>query len=451
MIIALPCVAQFVIVLDVTIVAIALPAMQADLGLSTTTLGWVLTAYTLVFGGCLVAAGRLADRIGRRRAFAGGLGLFAAASLACGLAPNGAALLGGRVVQGLGAALVSPAALALVTAARPEGRARARALGWWTAAAAGGGASGWVLGGLLSGLLDWRWIFLVNVPLCVAAAVLAPRFLAEWRHPAPARPDVAGAVLATTGLGALVLALTLAETDGLLAEARTPDPLLDRAQLRRPGVAGPSAVAAVLTATTTPPMLFCILHAQHVLGLAPVAAGLLFPPFNLAVVAGSLAGPRVVAAAGERRAMAGGLLAVAAGALALRAIAPGAPALPSLLGGFVLLGAGLGVASVASTARGTAALGAAEQGLASGLLATSAQLGTALGLAALVPLAAGHTHALGGGPAAQVAGFELGFSLAAVLAAAAAAALAVAGLRSSRRRTATTTVVPRHRHRTVPL
>jgi MFS family permease len=456
MIIALPCVAQFVIVLDVTIVAIALPAMQADLGLSTTTLGWVITAYTLVFGGCLLAAGRLADRIGRRRAFAGGLLLFAAASLACGLAPNGAALLGGRVVQGLGAALVSPAALALVTAARPEGRARARALGWWTAAAAGGGASGWVLGGLLSGLLDWRWIFLVNVPLCVAAAVLAPRFLAEWRDPAPARPDVAGAVLATTGLGALVLALTLAETSGaptgptlgcllaaavLLAglawvEARAPDPLLDRAQLRRPGVAGPSAVAAVLTATTTPPMLFCILHAQHVLGLAPVAAGLLFPPFNLAVVAGSLAGPHVVAALGERRAMAGGLLAVAAGALALRAIAPGAPALPSLLGGFVLLGAGLGVASVASTARGTAALDAADQGLASGLLATSAQLGTALGLAALVPLAAGHTRALGGDPAAQVAGFELGFTLAAALAAAAAGALAVAGLRSSRRRRA---------------
>ena len=456
MTVALPCIAQFVIVLDATIVAIALPAMQADLGLSTTTLGWVITAYTLVFGGCLLAAGRLADRLGRRRAFVGGLGLFAVASLACGLAPNGAGLLGGRVVQGLGAALVSPAALALVTAARPQGRARARALGWWTAAAAGGGASGWVLGGLLSGLLDWRWIFLVDVPLCAGAAALAPRFLREWRDPAPARPDVAGAVLATAGLGALVLALTLAETAGPLAantlgalvaavallaglarvEARAPDPLLDRARLRRPGVAGPSAVAAVLTAATTPPMLFCTLHAQHVLGLDPVAAGLLFPPFNLAVVAGSLAGPRVVAAAGERRAMAGGLLAVAAGAQALRAVAPGAPALPSLLGGFLLLGAGLGVASVASTARGTAALDPADQGLASGLLATAAQLGTALGLAVLVPLAAAHTRALGGGPAAQVAGFELGFSLAAALAAAAAGTLAVGGLRWGRRRPA---------------
>ena len=322
---------------------------------------------------------------------------------------------------------------------------RGPALGWWTAAAAGGGASGWVLGGLLSGLLGWRWVFLVNVPVCVATAGLAPRVLPEWRDPSPARPDVAGAVLSTGGLAALVLALTLAETRGLLAgltlgavvvaviflgglvcvEARIPNPLLDRALLRRPGVVGSNAVAAVLTATTTPPMFFCILHAQHVLGLAPAAAGMLFPPFNLAVVAGSLAGPRVVAATRERRAMAGGLLAVAAGALALRAIAPNAPALPSLLGGFMLLGAGLGVASVASTARGTAALDAADQGFASGLLATSAQLGTAVGLAIVVPIASAHTRALGGGPAAQVAGFELGFTLTAALAAAAAGAIAI--------------------------
>jgi MFS family permease len=451
-VIAVTCVAQFVVVLDATIVAIALPAIQADLGLSTTALGWVITAYTLVFGGCLLAAGRLADRVGRRRAFTGGLGLFAVASLACGLAPSGAVLLGGRAVQGLGAALLSPAALALVTAARPSGRARAQALGWWTAAAAGGGASGWVLGGLLSGLLGWRWVFLVNLPLCLAAVGLAPRVLPEWRDPAPARPDLAGAVLATGGLAALVLALTLAAARGPLAgatlaalaatvavgaalawvEARTPDPLLDRALLRRPGVVGPSAVAAVLTAATTPPMFFCILHAQQVLGLAPIAAGLLFPPFNLAVVAGSLAGPRVVAATGERRAMAGGLLAVAAGALALLAIAPSTPALPSLVGGFVLLGGGLGVASVASTTLGTAALGAADQGFAAGLLATSAQLGTALGLAILVPIAAAHTRALGGGPAAQVAGFHLGFTLAAALAATAAATIGIAHLRATK-------------------
>jgi MFS family permease len=459
MVVAVPCVAQFVIVLDVTIVAIALPAVQADLGFSTTALGWVVTGYTLVFGGCLLAAGRVADRVGRRRAFAVGLVLFAAASLACGLAPSAAALLTARAVQGLGAALISPAALALVTAARPSGAARRRALGWWTAAAAGGGASGWVLGGLLSGLLGWRWVFLVNVPLCLLAAVVAMRVLREWRHPSPARPDLAGAALATGGLAALVLALTLVTARGpfagatlaaaaaaglLLAvlvpvERRAADPLLGRALLRRADVTGPNAVAAVLTATTTPPMFLCILHAEHVLGLRPAAAGLLFPPFNLAVVAGSLLGPRI-AAAGERRAMAGGLLAIAAGGVGLHAIAPGAPALESLVGGFVLLGGGLGVASVASTMRGTAALGASDQGLASGLLGTAAQLGTALGLAVVVPIAAAHADAAGGGPGAEVAGFKLGFTVSAAVAAAAATTvvltpvLGVIGLREERHR-----------------
>ena len=424
--VALPCIAQFVLVLDVTIVAIALPGIQADLELSTTALSWVITAYTLMFGGGLLAAGRLADRVGRRRAFTGGLALFAIASLACGLAPSGGALLGARAAQGAGAAIVSPAALALVTTAS-AGR---RALGWWTAAAAGGGASGWVLGGVLSGLLDWRWVFLVNVPICIAAAAAAPRVLEEWRDPRPARPDTAGAVLATAGVAALLLALTALGRQGLAlgalgvvllvalgrAEARAEDPLLDPALLRRPDVAGPNAVAAVLTATTSPAMLLCTLHAQDVLGLHPIAAGLLFAPFNLAVIAGSLAGPRIP----ERGAMAGGLAAVAAGALALLAIDPGAPAVPTLVGGFVLMGGGLGVASVASTARGTAALDTRRQGLASGLLATSAQFGTALGLAIVVPIAAARAEDLGGGPAAQVSGYELGFVIVAALAGAAA-------------------------------
>jgi MFS family permease len=437
MIVALLCSAQFIVVLDLTIVAIALPAMQRDFGLSTTTLSWVITAYPLTFGGCLLVAGRLADRVGRRRAFVNGLGVFGLASLACGLAPGAAALLAARAIQGVGAALIAPSALALLTTARPEGRARARALGWWTAAAAGGGASGWVLGGVLSGLLDWRWVFLVNIPMCAGAVSLAPRVLTEWRDPSPTRPDLAGAALVTTGLASLVFALTSAEARGpaagetlgalaaavgLLAafarvEARAPDPILGGALLRRPGVVEPNVVAAVLTATTSPAMFFCILYAQDVRKLGPIDAGLLFPPFNLSVIAGSLAGPRVVAALGERRAMTAGLLAVATGGLALLAIAPDAAVLPSLLGGFVLLGSGLGVASVASTSRGTAALDGADQGLASGLLTASAQLGAALGVAVIVPLAAARTTALGGGPSAQVASYELGFVVVAALAA----------------------------------
>jgi len=413
MVAGLLCVAQFVVVLDATIVAIALPAVQADLGLSTSALGWVITAYTLTFGGCLLAAGRLADRIGRRKAFRAGLALFGAASLACGLAPSGAVLIGARAVQGLGAAVVSPAALALLLTARRD----RRAVGWWTAAAAGGGASGWVLGGVLTGALDWRWVFLVNLPVCAAALVLTPRVLTERREPSPAPVDLAGALLATLGLGALVLGLTLAPSHALAAllalaaagavlalfmrvESRAADPVLSRRM--RPALQ-PNAVGAVLTAATTPPMFFCVLHAQNELRLEPAEAGLLFPPFNLAVIAGSLAGPRVTAAVGERRAMGGGLLAVAAGALVLATLT-----LPSLLIGFTVMGAGLGVASVASTARGTAALAAADRGLASGLLSTSAQVGTVLGLAALVPVA-------------EVGGYEPGFVLAAALAALAAA------------------------------
>ena len=452
MVVVLLCLAQFVVVLDATIVAIALPAIQDDLGLSTAALQWVVTAYTLAFGGTLLAAGRLADRFGRRRAFVAGLSLFALASLACGLAPSAGLLLAARAAQGLGAAVVAPAALALLTTACSNERARARALGWWTAAAAGGGASGWVLGGVLTGLLSWRWVFLINLPVCAAAVVLAPRVLPEQRERTPARADIAGAVLATAGLAALVLALTFASSRGpaspatagalatalaLLAafarvETRAADPLLSRAVLRRARLAEPNLVAAVLTAATTPPMFLCTLYAQRVLGLDPIAAGLLFPPFNLAVIAGSLAGPRVIGALGERRAMAGGLLVIAIGAATLTAIAPGAPAPPPLFAGFVLLGAGLGVASVASTGRGTRALGEADQGLASGLLTTSAQIGTVLGLAIVVPIAAARSAALPGGPAAQVAGFELGFALSAALAMTAASTVAVRALRARR-------------------
>jgi MFS family permease len=215
MVLALLCIAQVVVVLDVTIVAIALPTIQADLGLSPTVLGWVLTAYPVAFGGFLLAAGRLADRVGRRRMFAIGLAVFGAASLVCGLAPGGALLIAARIAQGLGAAMVTPAALALLTGAHPDGPARARALAWWTAAAAGGGAAGWVLGGLLTGLVGWRWVFLVNVPVCAAVVALTRRILPEHRPDRSRRIDAAGAVLGTAGLAGLVLAVSLAETRGL--------------------------------------------------------------------------------------------------------------------------------------------------------------------------------------------------------------------------------------------
>ena len=301
-----------------------------------------------------------------------------------------------------------------------------------------------MLGGVLTGLLGWRSVFLVNVPLCLAGAALGAHVLRESRDASAGRPDAAGAALVTATLAAVLLAFTFAASDGPVGDghagggrrrrraggaarargvARARSAARPRAAAPA-GVAQANLVALALTATTTPPMWLCILHAQDVLGLEPATAGLLFPPFNVAVVAGSLAGPRVVAAVGARRAMAGGLLGVAAGALALLAIAPDAPPLPTLVGGFVLLGAGLGVASVASTLRGTEALDAADQGFASGLLATSAQLGTAFGLALIVPFTAARAAAGGGDAAAQVAGYELGFMLAAAVAGAAALAVA---------------------------
>ncbi len=437
MVLALLCIAQVVIVLDLTIVAIALPSIQSDLGLSTQVLGWIVTAYPVVFGGFLLAAGRLADRFGRRRLFVIGLGTFGLASLACGLAPGGGWLCAGRAMQGLGAAIVTPAALALLNGFYDEGRARGRALAWWTAAAAGGGAGGWVLGGLITGWVGWRWVFLVNVPICLLVAALAGRGLPEQRADRTRRLDVAGAVLGTTGLAGLVLAVTLVESRGpgdplvlgglvaaaallvafVVVQRRVHDPLLDGRLLRGPGIVRASTVAALLTATTTPPMYLCTLHAQQVLGLSPVAAGLLFPPFNVAVIAGSFLGPRVAGSVGRPAAMGTGLLAVAAGAIALLAISPTASALLSMIGGMLLLGAGLGVASVASTAAGTSGVEPEQQGVASGLVTTSAQVGTALGLAVVMPIAAGRAAALGGGPDALVTGYEWGFVVAAAIAA----------------------------------
>jgi MFS family permease len=444
MVLALLCVAQVVIVLDVTVVAVALPSIQAELGLSGAALGWVVIAYPVAFGGFLLAGGRLADVAGRGRMFGLGLGGFGLASLACGLAPDGVWLVAARGLQGLGAALATPAALALLTGATAVGSERDRALAWWTAAAAGGGGTGWVLGGLISGVAGWRWVFLVNVPVCAVVVGLARRRLTAGRA-RRRRVDLAGAVLGTAGLAGLVLGVSLVEPRGLadpvvgtallgsvallggfvLVERRAPDPLLDGAVLRRPGIIRANGVAALLTATSTPPMLLCVLHAQQVLGLPPILAGLLFPPFNAAVIIGSFLGPQVLARFGGPATMSAGLLTLAAGALALLAIGPATPALPSLLGGMSLIGIGLGIASVASTAAGTAGVDDRRRGVASGLVNTSAQVGTAIGLAVVVPIAAGRTAALGGGPAAQVAGYEWGFVL--VAAAAAVGALAVAG------------------------
>lgn len=404
-----------------TIVAIALPSVREDLGFSEGGLQWVVSAYTLVFGGFLIPGGRAADVYGRRRLFALGLGLFAAASLACGLSWSPSSLVAFRAAQGLGAALVSPSALSLLTTAYPEGDGRGWALGFWTAAAAGGGAAGWVLGGVLTEGLGWEWVFFVNVPVGVLGLALVRAVLPEGRDARGASRglDLAGAATVTSGLALLVFGLTGAERAGVaaastwgtlslsamflalfvVAEGRAKDPLVPLGVFRSGDLLGANLVALALTAATTPPMFLCTLYVQRVLGYPPGEAALLFPPFNLAVVAGSFLAPRLIGALGHRAAMASGLLLVAFGSASLLTLPPaGAPVL-RLLASFSLMGAGLGWASVASTASGTSSVDAEKQGMASGLLNAAAQVGTALGLAVLVPLAAARS-----GAAASAAG-----------------------------------------------
>jgi MFS family permease len=425
--VALLCTAQFVVVLDATIVAIALPAMQRSLHVTTADVQWVLSAYTLAFAGFLVLAGRLADLHGRRRVFVAGLALFTAASLVCGLSRSAGLLVAARTVQGLGAAAVAPAALAAITAAIPDGPDRRRALGIWTAAAAGGGAAGWVLGGVLTEQAGWPWVFLVNVPIGVAAIALTPVLVPETTAGGPGRRlDVGGATTITLALALLVFGLTRAQVDGPAApaaiggvgaglaflalfrriEKRAPDPLLPAALLRADGLAGANVAAAAVTGSTSPAMLLCVLELQGARGLSPLHAGAMFAPFNLAVISGSLLGPRVARAVGPGVAMAAGLAGVGAGVLGLLAAAGGHAAPVWFLPAFVAMGVSLGCASVASTAAGTAAVGEAREGVASALLNTAAQVGAALGIGVLVSLAAvaGEGVAFAGAAAVALAG-----------------------------------------------
>jgi MFS family permease len=347
-----------------------------------------------------------------------------------------------RCLQGLGAAIVAPSALSLLTATFVEERARRRAVGVWTAAAAGGGAAGWLLGGLLTQTLGWRWVFLVNVPVGLVAALLVRRVLGESRSVGDDRGlDLAGAIAVTVGLALLVFGCTQIEQSGVAAplpwavlaaaglvlwtflhiEARAANPLLPPSLARAPAFVGANAVALVLTATTTPPLFLCVLYLQQVRELSPTVTAAAFAPVNLAVIVGSVVGPRLAGRFGTRRTMAAGLGTVAAGAGMIAAVLGGSGhVIAVLVGAFVVLGAGLGTASVASTAQGITAAGERRGGVASGLLNTSAQVGTVVGLAVLVSVAAARADALAGTlpePRALVAGYRWGAAGAALLAA----------------------------------
>ncbi|MEU0884341.1 MFS transporter [Lentzea sp. NPDC005914] len=400
---ALVCVAQFTVVANITLVTIVLPAVQQELHVSPTDLGWVVSAYTLVFAGSLLVAGRLADLRGHRLVFVGGLAVFAAGSLGCGAAGRMWELLVARALQGLGAAAVAASALAVLIAAFPSGSARGRALGWWSAAQAGGGAAGWLLGGLGGQTVGWRWVFLANVPVAVIAAVVAARVVRSHGAKRTGRVDLLGGALATASLFLLVLGLTRIGEAGqrgsglivtvlgavvllvfVLVEKRVADPVLPFAAVRGRSVVTGIVVAGVITALTTPVLTLCALFLQGEAGLGPATSGLLFVPFNVAVVAGALIAPR--ARLSGAALMAVGLACIAAGALTLITVRPDAW-LP-VVAGFALMGAGTGLASVGSTSEGTAATSEEHGGAAGGLLNTSSEIGVAVGLAVLLTAAA---------------------------------------------------------------
>ncbi|WP_170284674.1 MFS transporter [Kribbella amoyensis] len=418
------CVAQFVVVLDATIVTTALPAIGRDLGFAPAALTWVVTAYTIVLAGLLILGGRIADLAGSRRLFRIGLFVFTTASLGCALAWSPGALIGARLVQGAGAALLSPAALAVLTELMPP-QSRRKALGWWTAAAAGGGASGWLLGGVVTELAGWRWVFAVNVPIGVAGLLAAFAVMPGRGAVLARRPlDVPGAAAATTGIAVLTLALAqlaaapahwsgwtlltaslIAFTWFVRVERRAARPLIPGRLIRTPGVVVGNVTAAALTGSTSPATITVTLYVQQTLHLSPARAALLYPAFNLAVIGGSLLSGR--AADAVRPLLLAGFGGIVGGIVLLLALPADGVPVALLLSAFVAMGTGLGVASVASTTAGTAAVPEADRGVAAGLLNSTAQLGTALGLAVATPLVAS---------TAPMTGYRLGFAVAGLVA-----------------------------------
>lgn len=370
-----------------------------------------------------------------------GLALFTGASLLCGLSFSPGMLVASRAVQGLGAAITAPAALSIITTIFEEGRERNRAVAAWTAVAAGGGAAGLLLGGLITDFFGWEWVFFVNVPVGVVGISLSYVLLPEFRdHSASRPPDLLGAATVTGALVLFVFGLTRAEEAGfgspatlgtlalaaallgtfVVVERRVAEPLVPPGVLRSRGLVGAALVAFALTAATAPVSVLATLYLQDTLGYSPSFAGLAGLPLSLCVVVGAAIGGRIAGCVGGRAVMAGGLAVVAAAALvSARISAEGG--VPYVFVGAALSGLGLGCASVASTARGTSAVEEDKRGLASGFMNTAAQVGTALGLAALLTLAAATTSAYAGAPAggappgaqALVAGYRLAFFAAA--------------------------------------
>ena len=393
------------IVLDLTVVNVALPSMATGLHLSATGLSWVLSAYTLTFGGLLLLGGRAGDILGRRSVFMAGLALFTIASLAGGLATSPGELLAARAIQGAGGAIASPAVLATIVASFPEGRERVRALGIFTAVTMGGSSLGLVLGGMITQWASWRWVFFVNVPIGAAVIAAAPRLLARPQRQ-PGRLDIAGAVTSTAGMAALVYAFIHAAASGwasattvaafaaaavllglfVAVESRTAEPITPLWLLRDRSRVASYAARLLLVGGMFGMFFFLTQFIQDVLRFSPLQAGLAFVPMTGALLAMSRLAPRLIPRFGARRLLVAGLVPVVAGMTWLGHVSTGTGYVPGILVPMLLLGGGMGIAFVPLTMASLTGVPARDSGAAASMVNVMQQVGGALGLAILVTI-----------------------------------------------------------------
>lgn len=440
-ILAAVAVVQFMVSLDLSVVNVGLPQIAAGLGFGAVGVTWVIHAYALAFGGLLLLGGKAADRYGRKRVLLFGLALFGVASLAGGFAGEPGWLVGARAAQGVGAAALAPAALAVLASTFPGGRERVRAFGVWSAMNAAGGALGVLIGGVLTEYAGWRWVMFVNVPMALVALALAARGIAAAPAPARAgRPDVLGAVLATAGMTALVYGIvrtdeyswtapttlvTLAVAAVLLVafvqveRTTTRDPLIRLGLFANRSVAGANSFNLLVGAAMAASFYFMSLYLQRVLGIGPALTGLEFLPFALAVVVGSVLAVKLGYRFPPRNLMIAGALLTATGFGWFSLISPDGAFLTHVLGPSVLAGAGFGLCLGPLVSTATTGVAPHETGTASGLLNSSRQLGASLGLAVL-GTAAQHRTGAATTAAALNDGYALGLVLSAGLLAAAA-------------------------------
>ena len=402
---------QFMVVLDIAIVNVALPSIQTDLGFSQENLQWVISAYALLFGGFLLLGGRAADLLGRRRLFLVGIVVFTVASLISGLAWSEGALIGARALQGLGAAIVTPAALSIISTTFAEGSERNKALGAWGAVGAFGAVAGVLLGGVLTDLLSWEWIFFVNLPVGIVGFALTPFLIGESRDATAKSYDIPGAVLVTSGLVTLVYAITQANDHGwgsfrtiglfvasaaLIAgflgwEARSKDPLMPFSIFRLRTLVGANVAGLILGTALFGMFLMLTLYMQQVLGYSPLRTGVAYLAVAGTAIFWSALAAQLVTRIGVKRVLVIGMVTLTAGLVYFTQVSVGGSYAGDLLPGFLLIGVGLGFSFVPISIAALAGVRSSEAGLASGLINTSQQIGGALGIAALSSIATSTT------------------------------------------------------------